>query len=101
MGTVGVTARVWANAALRGLVCFAFTAAVTVGGGGLGGGFGGTIGVVGGIRCRAVALCCCFSFTTLFTLGRGGRAIPLVPLLADSSPVADMGDSRDVLILLR
>ena len=64
-----------ANAALSGLVCFAciivawidflvngsggvalcfrfaFTAVVTVGGGGLGGGFGGTIGVVWGIRC--------------------------------------------------
>jgi hypothetical protein len=39
---------------------------------GLGGGFGGTMGVVWGIRCQGVVLCCCVAFTTLFTLGWGG-----------------------------
>ncbi len=30
----------------------------------------------------------------------GGRAIPLEPLLADSSPVADLGDTCDIILLL-
>ncbi len=30
----------------------------------------------------------------------GGSAIPLVPLLADLSPVADLGDSCDIILLL-